>query len=141
MSSSSPSVSVSSNAAEVSEALAGMAARIGDPQPALERARRMFAEQEAEVWGTEGAILGAHWSAAAEPAHKTDSRLLVASGRLRASLAGTQSGRVTADTLELGTDVPYARFHQYGTRNMPARRILGLSPALQEQIMTQVQQW
>lgn len=34
---------------------------------------------------------------------------------------------VTATGVTLGTDIPYAHYHQEGTRKMPARKIVGLT--------------
>lgn len=36
--------------------------------------------------------------------------------------------RITSVALEAGTVIPYARFHQYGTRRMPARKVIDLTP-------------
>lgn len=67
-------------------------------------------------------------------------RPLVASGLLRASLtrrgAAGQRIVVTADRVSVGTTVPYARYHQAGTRHMPRRNLTGVDrrdlPALAE---------
>ena len=117
----------SPNAAEVAAHLRALADRLENPAPALERLRVLFSAQEAQVWETEGAPFGTHWPAAAEST-RSDGALLVATGRLRASLVEPDAGNLESATeLRLGTDVPYAHFHQYGTRNMPARQITGLS--------------
>ena len=42
--------------------------------------------------------------------------------------------RVTATSLVWGTAVPYAGFHQFGTRRIPARPFLGLTPAAAETV-------
>ena len=52
--------------------------------------------------------------------------VLQASGRLRSSLVGKSADTVEAlepGRMKFGTRVPYAIFHQTGTRNMPARPI------------------
>ncbi len=64
--------------------------------------------------------------------------ILVRSGRLRDALA-----EITNDTiatieptrLVYGTSVPYAIYHQRGTRKMPARPILRLSNPLKSRLM------
>ena len=52
--------------------------------------------------------------------------VLQAGGRLRGSLVGKSADTVEAlepGRMKFGTSVPYAIFHQTGTRNMPARPI------------------
>lgn len=73
-------------------------------------------------------------------ADKGGGRPLVASGVLRASLtrrgAAGQRIEVTADRVSVATTVPYARYHQTGTRHMPRRNLTGVDrrdlPALAE---------
>lgn len=51
-------------------------------------------------------------------------KILSASGKMKRSLlAETNMGTATPRTLLYGTDIKYARYHQTGTRKMPARRI------------------
>lgn len=119
--------SFTSNASHVTDQLNRLANAVGNPAPALEYARTALARGEEEVWATEGGAIGEHWPAAADPASKINSMLLVASGALRNSLTGA-SGEVTETALVFGTSIPYARFHQYGTSKMPARRFLGVPP-------------
>ena len=50
--------------------------------------------------------------------HKATHPLLIKSGSLRQSI----TWRVTApDTVVVGSDKKYATYHQFGTKNMPAR--------------------
>lgn len=51
---------------------------------------------------------------------------LYRTGRLMESLAALRGQNSDIGTHEatLGTDVPYAKFHQYGTENMPARTLI-----------------
>jgi phage gpG-like protein len=123
-----------SNAPEVAANLDALAGRVGDPSAGLEHLRQALALQESEVWATEGAVIGEHWPPSADPERKSDSRLLVASGALRASLADPSAGKVEGDRLEFGTDVPYGRFHQYGGAHVPQRQFLGVSPLLARQL-------
>jgi phage gpG-like protein len=119
--------SFTSNAPQLAAQLQRFAARVGDPHPALERMRALLARGEQEVWGTQGAAIGFHWAAPAEAERKSDPALLVATGALRSSLTSEGAGeRATEVELRFGTDVPYARFHQFGTGKMPARPILGI---------------
>jgi phage gpG-like protein len=122
------------NAAELAAGLNAAAERIGNPRPALESLRRQLAAQESEVWATEGRAIGVSWPPSADPDRKVDSRLLVATGALRDSLTDVDSGVVEGDELQYGTDVPYGRFHQYGTSRTPQRQFLGISPELARNI-------
>lgn len=74
----------------------------------------------------EGGASGTSW-AALSPAYAAWKRkqfpgkgILVRSGALKASLASKDAAgaifRATPTDLEVGTSVPYARYHQYGTR-------------------------
>ena len=80
---------IETNAPELSARLQAMGARIEDPAPALERARALLARNEAAVWASQGSALGASWAPAVQAENKTDSRLLVATGRGRSALTGT----------------------------------------------------
>lgn len=92
-----------------------------------------------EQFRTEGASTGSVWAPLSESYRRWKVRrypgrgVLVRTGRLYSSLTragGTDAIRkVTARRMEFGTAVPYARFHQTGTRRMPARPIVRLSDA------------
>lgn len=56
---------------------------------------------------------------------RTPSDILVDTGRLRNSIAS----KVYGNTAEIGTNVFYGKFHQFGTRKMVARPFLGISPS------------
>jgi len=65
--------------------------------------------------------------------------ILTRSGRMRASLAGLTGDSVadaSPDRLVYGTKVPYALYHQTGTRKMPKRPPLKLSKPLTTRILT-----
>lgn len=58
--------------------------------------------------------------------------ILVASGEMRHGLVEEGDGSiglVDSFTLKYGTTVEHARFHQYGTSRMPARRVLNMDDA------------
>jgi phage gpG-like protein len=115
------------NASHLAAQLERLAGRVGDPRPALERMRAMLSAGEEQVWGGEGAAIGFRWEPAVEPDRKSDPALLVATGALRASLTeGGGGAPATEVELRFGTEVPYARFHQYGTRKMHPRPFLGI---------------
>ena len=99
-----------------------------------EQAQALAAELRArlrEQFLTEGAAYGqAKWlPRKTRNRHLPSSPLLIRTGRLYRSL--TQEGGENISiwdpetlTLLLGTAVPYAPYHQFGTRTMPARPIL-----------------
>jgi len=68
--------------------------------------------------------------------------ILTRSGRLRRSYAGGAEHRLhaTHDTLEFGSDVDYAAFHQTGTRAMPARRV-HISEVGKREVVRVIQRW
>lgn len=63
--------------------------------------------------------------------------ILVRTGELAQSLAGGSGSvkQVTPTSLTVGTDDPIAKYHQYGTRKMPQRKIIGLSFAARSQVV------
>lgn len=73
---------------------------------------------------------------------KGGDRIMVDSGTLRRSLT-TAAGvdRVEGDTVKFGTDVEYARFHQYGTVNMPRRQVVGISPPARRAMTKVLERW
>jgi len=76
--------------------------------------------------------------AAATIARKGHDEILFESGRLRTSLTTKggpgHTGEIFDRGLSFGTDVPYSIFHQQGTRNMPQRAHVGMSPKLVEDL-------
>lgn len=57
--------------------------------------------------------------------------ILVAKGRLRDSLTSNNSDSIVTvgrASLTIGTKVPYGRFHQDGTKNLPVRKFLFIGP-------------
>jgi phage gpG-like protein len=122
-----------SNAPELAAQLHRFAARVDDPRPALERMRAMLAAGEEEVWGTRGSAIGFYWAPPAEPERKTNSAQLVETGALRNSLTNPSAGLSPSEVeLRFGTDIPYAHFHQFGTRKMPRRSFLGIPPEIDQ---------
>ena len=61
-------------------------------------------------------------------------RILERSGALRRSI----STRLEGGALVASTDVPYAAFHQYGTRRLPARPFLTLTETDKEEVVQAV---
>jgi phage gpG-like protein len=109
-----------------------------DPRGALEEVAADFRQMMTRQFETEGRAepAAAGWpplSASTASRKKPRSGLLVSSGALARSLAepGAQGAVEIRDarSLTLGTRLPYAAFHQFGTRRMPARPLIVLSAA------------
>lgn len=137
--SSGPEVAISAPGAETLAArLERFAMSVEDARPAFEEMHTYLERGEAQTFDSQGGALGAHWPPAADPQSKTDPRLLVATGALRASLASQtgESERVATSTeMRFGTRVPYGRFHEYGTSRMPARPFLGVPDAMTRELV------
>jgi len=131
----------SANSESVSRALAALQAALGENAPALREIAEDFREMVAQQFASEGRAEQTPWpprklaggaararSARPRPA---DGPLLVRSGALRASLIGPSAPEHLEEadqrTLTLGSRLPYAMFHQTGTRRLPARPLLVLS--------------
>jgi phage gpG-like protein len=111
------------------------AANVAPVKPALDAVasgdeRRRFDEQ-----GPGWAQLN-EATRAFKAANGLDPRILRATGALFASLTRMAGGEEASwpDTIRFGTDVPYARFHQHGTRNMPKREVVALSTVAQAEM-------
>jgi phage gpG-like protein len=98
--------------------------RAADPRPAFDKIGRDLQQSEAAWFATRGE---GTWPPLAQQteefkaAQGLRSEPLVATGRLRESLVRRSAAKTTGTELRYGTDVPYARFHEYGTANMPRR--------------------
>jgi phage gpG-like protein len=66
-----------------------------------------------------------------------DSRrgLLVKSGRLRKSIRLT---KVTSNSVTIGTNTPYAKYHNEGTERIPQRQFIGKSAALNRRLQRMI---
>ncbi len=122
------------NAERLDSALAGVMGQIKDWRGAWPTVSDKLTEIEAQLFDFAGAT-GGHvkWAdlkptyARAKQRKWGQAPILQASGRLRDSLAGQSSERIDTHEpllLRWGTEVPYAVFHQTGTRKMVARQIL-----------------
>jgi phage gpG-like protein len=104
--------------------------------PAFNQIARVFREAESEQFDSLGARGGTEWPPLSTRYRKWKEKrypgrpILVLSGRTRESLTRrTGDSYFTADShrMTIGTKVPYARFHQSGTRRMPKRPIIALT--------------
>jgi hypothetical protein len=70
---------------------------------------------------------------------------LVRTGALMDSMtrrgAGGNVFNVTPRSLEVGTNIPYAAYHQQGTYKMPARHIIGLSWNMKQLVVHRFNDW
>jgi phage gpG-like protein len=80
---------------------------------------------------------------ATKAARGLDPRILRATNRLRKSLTNKTSPdaifEFDADSMFFGTRVPYAAFHQTGTRRMPARKPVELSERSRRKVVKIIQ--
>lgn len=120
--------------------------RVNNLQPAFERMLPVLQQYSENYLARGGAYEGnppfaplssryAKWKARRYP----NAPILTRSGRLRASLASATNDSIadaTQDALTYGTRVPYAVYHQFGTRKMPKRPPLKLSKPLSARLIT-----
>jgi len=139
------------NSDQVDKALANFQAALADQRPALQAIADDFRALLARQFATEGRAEGTPWPPRLS-AHRRGtgvsplstrqmrvpriggegaSLLLVRTGALRDSLieadAPDHVEEFDATSLTFGTRVPYALFHQFGTRRLPARPLIVLS--------------
>lgn len=121
--------------------------RISDPTPVWEQLADRFVALQARNFDSQGAEMDNGWSALSPTYGKWKARnypgkgILVRSGDLRESLAGKLGIReFNRHSMTVGTAIPYAAYHQYGTRNMPARRLIGDVPVTEQQAWAKVLQ-
>ena len=129
------------NSAAVSKALAAFEQSLADEAPALQAIADDFRQMIAQQFSSEGRAEGTPWAPRKSSGVRAMLRspsgagqappLLVRTGALLASLTEPNSPdhveETNAESLTLGTRVPYAMFHQLGTRRMPARPIIVVS--------------
>jgi phage gpG-like protein len=103
-------------------------------QTAIEEGETIYRERVTERYLSEGRLNGTPWLPRKPRNGRLQNRpLLVSTGRLRASFLDPGSPdairqEITDEAgrpaLLIGSNVPYASAHQWGTRNLPARTIL-----------------
>ena len=122
---------------QLSRALGLYADRAHDLRPAWEDIRDDFLRNEMEQFESEGRHASGGWAelspiyAAWKNAHLPGMPILQLSGRLMDSLTDKRHADFVFEakrkSLRMGTKVPYARFHQEGTRTMPDRPPIALT--------------
>lgn len=122
--------------ADNSEALGGSLAdfqsALAESEPALRQIADDFRAVIERQFESEGRAGGTPWAPRRDILQRTPTTqpLLVRTGALRDSFirpgAAGHVEEITDQTLTLGSRLPYAIFHQTGTRRMPARPIIVL---------------
>ncbi len=128
-------IEISINSDAVDRSLDSLQASLEDESCALRTIGDDLREMIAQQFATEGAAGGTPWAPLAPSTlrKKRDSRsgILDVTGALLASLvdAGAAGHVEESDGQQLifGTALPYALFHQTGTRRLPARPIIALT--------------
>lgn len=133
---------------QVSRLLSRTTERASDLRPFIDWVGDFLPTTMKEQFDSEGGRTGG-WAPlspdyAAQKALRYGSQpILVASGRMMRSLttpgAGSINRKIGRDSLEFGTSVPYAIFHQKGTSRMPQRRIIDLTESDRRSILKGLQ--
>lgn len=110
--------------------LNGMAARMNNVAPVLEWAKKSLTATFRSNFASNGLLVGGWsplepeyfaWKAVRFPGAPT----LVRTGQLFRSIgAQNASSSASKDEVVVGTNLKYAKFHQYGTSKMPKRQII-----------------
>ena len=113
---------ISCDAKEALARLDAMSARSKDFRPVFREARSMLEKANASNFATNGLPVGG-W----DPRTRDYAwPILRKTGKLLSSLTNLRGAPNMIDRMsaEFGTEVEYAKFHQRGTKFMPARRIV-----------------
>jgi phage gpG-like protein len=113
--------------------------KVGDaaknPKPALQAMEKALASEQEKVFDKEGEAPGFPGWRPLNPTYSARKvkdgfrgKILVRSGKLRMSVSNAQDSnfvsRIRPQSIEVGTRLNHANFHQYGTKNMPARSVI-----------------
>lgn len=120
--------------------------RTADISPALNVWVDDVAEEVALNFASEGERFGHAWAAlspkyaAWKAMHYPGKTILRREDRLYESLTVRPMAveRITKDSATVGTNVPYAKYHQRGTSKMPSRPFLELTAELQRSLNNHV---
>jgi phage gpG-like protein len=122
------------NSEPVENALATFEESLAEQSPALRRIADDFREMIAQQFATEGRAEGTPWAELAPSTlrrRRARTSILYETGALLRSLtepgAAGHVEELEGYSLTLGSQLPYAGYHQSGTRRMPARPIIVLS--------------
>jgi phage gpG-like protein len=116
-------------------------------QPVLTWARNELVKSFSENFSSNGLLVGgwapldptyATWKAVRFPGRPT----LVQNGRLFKSLVADNAGAsIGPNEFVVGTNLRYAKFHQYGTTKMPKREILFEPRGFKKNLKEKVSDW
>jgi phage gpG-like protein len=108
-----------------------------------------FYAAEQEQFRTEGAGMALHWTALSasyakwKETHFPGRLILERTGDLRHSLTDRRDPNALCieerETLTLGTNIPFAIFHQQGTSKMPARPVMPAPEDFQRRVREHIQ--
>jgi phage gpG-like protein len=122
------------NSEPVENALATFQESLAEQSPALRRIADDFREMMAQQFASEGQAEGTPWAERAPSTlrrRRAGTSILYETGALLRSLtepgAAGHVEELEGYSLTLGSRLPYARYHQTGTRRMPARPLIVLS--------------
>ena len=119
--------------------LEAMSARSKDFTPVFREARSYLEKANAENFAANGLPVGG-W----DPRKKDYAwPILRKTGRLLFSLANLHGSpnTITPMYAEFGTEVKYAKFHQYGTKFMPARQVVFDPPGFSRDMASMAAKW
>jgi phage gpG-like protein len=116
-------IDIDCDAMKTIQRLQGMELRSKSFRPLFEYARLELQRANAENFSLGGLPSGKRWKPEEEP---DPAPLMRESGNLFRSLTLLfgRPNRVGDTSAEFGTNVEYAKFHQYGTRKMASRKIV-----------------
>lgn len=137
------------NYREVSRELMRVKAHLEHPQEAFGAFADQLVRWNRENFESEGAAVGHRWSplspayAEWKAVHFPGRPILVRTGRLKKSLTARPMGieHITSEYVELGTDVPYAQYHQRGSRRLPQRKPVHLNEQMKRDLMKLLQRY
>lgn len=115
------------------------ASELTDLSPAFEEMADAFGQWEAQAFSSGGSSSGGGWAARKPPTGGWP--ILQRTGRLRGSLTGPSVRQIGPKRMELGTNVPYARYHQTGTSRMVARPVIRLTSANKAEWTKIIHRW
>lgn len=139
-----PAIEISeTGAAKAAHDVEQLGVRAGDVMPVWPELDAMFRDDERQRFDRRGPGWAQLDTATQDAKARLgqDPRVLRATDTLYRSLtaaAGVPEVGAMPGTLHFGTDVEYARFHQYGTVNMPRRTLIDLSPRTRDRMVETV---
>lgn len=135
---------------QFSRELLRVGANAGDMRPAFDNVHVLLLAVENRQFGSEGGAFSGGWKPLAastvryKAKHGLDPRILHATGDLRRSFANNHAKghvyRASANEMFVGSSIPYARFHQTGTKRMPRRRPFELNEQVRRQVVKILQE-